>query len=353
VLLRDLTTKKGESAKLKRRYTGPFIIIECKPGFNYRLQHLDTGRTLRRLVHADRLRPYCELDNDYRPNGGQQTRTVAEGTTGRNNVRWRVTVGDPLAVSADMLVHSVDPQLSFLNDVADRLRVAAGDAVVQQCKEARQKAGDAECTPLTTTAGRMSHVRLLLHVVPPTLVGAPLDDQARLKEAYTKCFEIAAGEQATCLAVPFPLTGEEQATALWPEAQAAADAIVHLSESTSGNSLQEIEFVNVSLLTADILSTVCRSTLTRSAGEGTPRPTEPKQPEPVDKQSVAGPPADPNKWYEIDQVIAHRRYRSKDQYLVKWKDSNETSWVRREDLSPAALQQFYATRKHRRRKRKT
>jgi hypothetical protein len=73
VLLRDLTTKKGESAKLKRRYTGPFIIIECKNGFNYRLQHLDTGRTLRRLVHADRLRPYCELDNDYRLNGGQQT----------------------------------------------------------------------------------------------------------------------------------------------------------------------------------------------------------------------------------------------------------------------------------------
>jgi hypothetical protein len=146
VLLRDLTTKKGESPKLKRRYTGPFLIIECKNEFNYRLQHLDTGRTLRRLVHAERLRPYCELDNDYRPNGGQLTRTVAEGTTGQNNVRWRVTVGDPLAVSADMLVHAVDPQLSFLNDVTDRLRVATGDAVVQQCKEARQKAGDAECT---------------------------------------------------------------------------------------------------------------------------------------------------------------------------------------------------------------
>jgi hypothetical protein len=83
--------------------------------------------------------------------------------------------------------------------------------------------------------------------VPPTLVGAQLDDQARLKEGYSKCFEIAAGEQATCLALPFPLTGEEQATALWPEAQAAADAVVHLSESTSGNSLQETELVNVSL----------------------------------------------------------------------------------------------------------
>lgn len=90
-------------------------------------------------------------------------------------------MGDPLAVSADMRVHSVDPQLSFLDDVANRLRVAAGDTLVEKCKEARL-AGNTVCTPLTTTAGRMSHIRLLLHVVPPTLVGAPLDDQARLKQ---------------------------------------------------------------------------------------------------------------------------------------------------------------------------
>jgi O-acetyl-ADP-ribose deacetylase (regulator of RNase III) len=316
------------------------------------LQHLDTGRTLRRLVHADRLRPYRELDNDYRLKGGQETRTVAEGTAGQGDIRWRITVGDPLAASADVLVHAVDPQLSFLSDVADRLRVAAGDAMVEQCREARQKAGGTGCTPLITTAGRMSHVRLLLHVVPPALVGAPLDDQNRLKEAYSKCFEIAAGERAARLALPFPLTGEERATALWPEAQAAAEAAKHFAENVSGSSLQEIEFVNVSLLTADVLSTVCRTTLTRSAGEGTPRATEPEQPGPVDQQSVAGPLADPNKWYEIEKVITHRRYRSKDQYLVKWKDSNDTSWVRREDLSPAALQQFYATRKRRRRKKK-
>jgi hypothetical protein len=55
VMLRDPTTKKGESPKLKRRYTGPFLVVECKSGFNCRLQHFDTGRTLKRLVHANRL----------------------------------------------------------------------------------------------------------------------------------------------------------------------------------------------------------------------------------------------------------------------------------------------------------
>jgi hypothetical protein len=56
VLLRDTKVKKGETAKLKRPYTGPFIITECRPGFNYRLQELKTGRDLKRAVHADRLR---------------------------------------------------------------------------------------------------------------------------------------------------------------------------------------------------------------------------------------------------------------------------------------------------------
>jgi O-acetyl-ADP-ribose deacetylase (regulator of RNase III) len=175
-----------------------------------------------------------------------------------------------------VLVHAVDPQLSFLSDVADRLRVAAGDAMVDQCREARQKAGDTGCTPLITTARRMTHVRLLLHVVPPVLIGAPLDDQNRLKKAYSKCFEIVAGKQATRLALPFPLTGEERATTLWPEAQVAAEAAKHFAENNSGSSLKEIEFVNISLLTADILSTVCRTTLIRSAGKGTPEATEPK-----------------------------------------------------------------------------
>jgi hypothetical protein len=66
VLLHNVTLKRGESIKLKRRYTGPFIITECKPGFNYKLQHIETGRDLKRAVHADRLRPLKEMPNDYR-----------------------------------------------------------------------------------------------------------------------------------------------------------------------------------------------------------------------------------------------------------------------------------------------
>lgn len=69
VLMHNPTTKNGESPKFKRRYPGLLLIVECKPGFNYRLQHYDTGRRFKRLVHAKWLKPYFELDNDYRPTG--------------------------------------------------------------------------------------------------------------------------------------------------------------------------------------------------------------------------------------------------------------------------------------------
>jgi hypothetical protein len=108
VLSDNTTTNKGESPSLKRRYTGSFTVVECRPAFHFRLQRFDTGRTLRRLAHADRLRPYRELDIDYRPSSGQQVKLVAEGFVGQSGMRWRITIGDPLAMNADMLVHAVD-----------------------------------------------------------------------------------------------------------------------------------------------------------------------------------------------------------------------------------------------------
>jgi hypothetical protein len=103
VLLHDPRVKKGESHKLKRPYTGPFIITECRPGFNYRLQDANTGRDLKRAVHADRLRPLKEMANDYRlPKLGDQV-TVAEGTLGTPTLRWKVTVGNPMPAADDSI----------------------------------------------------------------------------------------------------------------------------------------------------------------------------------------------------------------------------------------------------------
>jgi hypothetical protein len=82
VRLHDPRVKKGQSHKLKRPYTEPFIITECRPGFNYKLQDMCTGRDLKRTVHADCLRPLKAVANDYRlPKLGNLI-AVADGALG-------------------------------------------------------------------------------------------------------------------------------------------------------------------------------------------------------------------------------------------------------------------------------
>ena len=66
VLLYNPVTKKHDSAKLTIRYTGPYLVTSADEHYNYRLQDLTTGKSLKRPVHCSRLRPLNELDNDYR-----------------------------------------------------------------------------------------------------------------------------------------------------------------------------------------------------------------------------------------------------------------------------------------------
>ena len=100
VLLRDTRVRKGESAKMKKPYTGPFLVTECRPGFNYRLQELSTGRDLKRAVHADRLRPLKELPNDYRLTAQREPGTIATGTIANTAVSWAITVGQTVTDEA-------------------------------------------------------------------------------------------------------------------------------------------------------------------------------------------------------------------------------------------------------------
>jgi hypothetical protein len=103
VLLLGVTLKKGESIKLKRRYTGPFLIIECRPGYNYRFQHTVTGRDLKRAVHANRLRLLRELPNDYRNRQGKITQQVSTGSV--KQTAWRISVGEPTDTNTQVLVY--------------------------------------------------------------------------------------------------------------------------------------------------------------------------------------------------------------------------------------------------------
>jgi len=59
VLVHDPTTKIGECPKFKRRWTGPYMVIEkSTDGLSYKLRHCETGKELRSHIHINRLKKF-------------------------------------------------------------------------------------------------------------------------------------------------------------------------------------------------------------------------------------------------------------------------------------------------------
>jgi hypothetical protein len=94
------------------------------------------------------------------------------------------------------------------------------------------------------------------------------------------------------------------------------------------------------------MQTVCRHVLTETVpppdpnGEPGQQPTTMQQTPPISNE---------NEWYEVEKVLERRKRSGRNEFLVQWKGTEETSWVKRQDLTPAAIRQFYADHKRRRR----
>ena len=54
---------KGDSAKLQRKWQGPYYIVECCNNHTYSLRHAETHVLHKSLAHANRLKPYCEREH--------------------------------------------------------------------------------------------------------------------------------------------------------------------------------------------------------------------------------------------------------------------------------------------------
>lgn len=137
---------------------------------------------------------------------------------------------------------------------------------------------------------------------------------------------------------------DDHATA-WLIAQAAANAL-RLLKGEGGQAPLEVEFAYDSLQGADVMQTVCRHVLVEDRTPPEPRdeigqsPAATQQTPPVQGE---------NEWYDIEKIFKRRKHSGRDEFLVQWKGTEDTSWVKRKDLTPSAFQQFYADRKRRRR----
>ena len=74
VLLHDPTNRKGECRKLKRRFTGPYLILDrTDDGLNYKLRDCESGKERKALVHFNRLKRYnTERDELLEPQSREE-----------------------------------------------------------------------------------------------------------------------------------------------------------------------------------------------------------------------------------------------------------------------------------------
>jgi hypothetical protein len=72
----------------------------------------------------------------------------------------------------------------------------------------------------------------------------------------------------------------------------------------------------------------------------------------AEPETEAQPQQQQSEWFPIKSILSHQKRKGKDWYLVQWEGTEEKSWVKKQDVSEAALQQFYAIHtQHTRRRR--
>jgi O-acetyl-ADP-ribose deacetylase (regulator of RNase III) len=256
VLLFDPTTKTGQHSKLKRRWSGPYLITEVLDNFNSKLQELETGRVLKRPVHADRLRPLKELQNDYRlpiPDTLQQT---FQCTTAQRNLAVRILVGDILSATAHAITHVTGPVPSQQNALSQRLFDTAGAGVLQTFRQhidenAPLTTGDCFITP----AGNLNPIRRIVHINSSC-------DSDKVQAETSNCLQTVDTHQDNISSIVIPFFDSLGSNTFWDIAQQYAKAVNDFDAATTEPKfLTKIDFVCRNLTAASVLQTVFKHTI--------------------------------------------------------------------------------------------
>jgi hypothetical protein len=208
-----------------------------------------------------------------------------------------------------------------------------------------------------TEAGRLSpHVKKILHVVTPDTTKPPYATDALLAEttlttAYYNCL-LEVDKQRDIQSVALPILGvSANHFDIWTAAHAAAKAVVSFDENSAAapGALRNITFVNLTLTALDAMNVVFRKVLQ----DGAPAALQPiPDAATAEPETEAQPQQQQSEWFPIKSILSHQERKGKDWYLVQWDGTEEKSWVKKQDVSEAALQQFYATHtQHTRRRR--
>lgn len=355
VLLSNTVTKQNECSKLIKRFNGPYQIEEIRNGFNYILKHVDSGEILRRPVHADRLRPFFERTTATNFTAATHVCTY-EGKTKNRELGVKIIVGDICKSGCDVLISPTDARFKNKRDVALAIQRATGDETRKQCQQfLQQHSRLKDATPFFTTAGSLQPcVKFICHIVPPRLQNNKPDFDAlraenELCNTYYRCLK-AIDSKPDIESVAIPLIVCTDVLEPWSASHNAIKALVKFDQETyqTPGNLKRVVFVNLSLATVDVLTTVCRKILESPVVSLDQTASQQQSQETTDNTTTAND----EDWYPISEILKGQKRKGKMYYLVRW-ETGETQWLRAKDISDYAIEQFKASRPARKRKRQS
>lgn len=111
VMLKKENIKIGQSRKLTAKFVGPYEIVELGPNYTYKLKHVHTGKMVKSLVNASRLKKFHSTYDRY---------ADRVDTTGITNIRDQSGVHDmsvdgdePAATDTPVQVEEVEKILRY------------------------------------------------------------------------------------------------------------------------------------------------------------------------------------------------------------------------------------------------
>lgn len=104
VMLKKENIKQGQCRKLAPKYVGPYKITEIGPNYTFKLKNVQTGKEVKSLVNASRLKKYHVPLNTY----GNDTNTQQTDSNSKDSGVNDKSVNDVNPDAKDTAMHNVE-----------------------------------------------------------------------------------------------------------------------------------------------------------------------------------------------------------------------------------------------------
>jgi len=156
------------------------------------------------------------------------------------NEKITLVTGDITRIHADAIVNAANSSLLGGGGVDGAIHRAGGPAILEECKQIRNRQGGCHTGDAVITTGGNLPARYVIHTVGPVWNGGSQNEAQLLKRAYQSCFRLAQQHDVKSIAFPSISTGIYR----FPKKKAAEIALEAIRDALADNpALQEVKIV--------------------------------------------------------------------------------------------------------------